>query len=453
MAEPPSFGLLLAATTTQAFPDQQLFWQALLGLGFLFLSSAFSAALLILSKRASEQLDSAEQASYVPDIASAQVGRTVAAFLYVLLFISPLKQLFDLLLSPVSSLLWLSPVLAFSTLVCLFVLFVLQFAKVVATAFPDVTFRFFRRPLQIWKILSYPFWAGIVRLMRSINLPIQRSDVDVQMGFFRQLIDEEAKRQPNDGEKQLIKNVLDFNEVDAHDVMVPRPDVVWLSSEDSLDIILEQMQESGHTRFPLCEGTADNVIGYLHAKDLAFLQPSLLPAPIDVKQLARPIAFVPETAQALALLERFRSERSHMAIVVDEFGGMSGIVTMEDLLEELVGEIQDEFDAEDADVKALTGGDLLVDGGVHLEELEESLGLYFGEVEEDTLGGYIFGRLAREVEVGDVIDIPGANLQVVEVDGLRVTKVRLSQKKKKQSLADGEKTGSGSIIATSLFFD
>jgi CBS domain containing-hemolysin-like protein len=117
-------------------------------------------------------------------------------------------------------------------------------------------------------------------------------------------------------------------------------------------------------------------------------------------------------------------------VVVDEFGSMAGIVTLEDLLEELVGDIQDEFDVEETEVRPLESGEVLVDGSVHLEDLEHDLGISFGEVEEDTLGGFIFGRLARSVQAGDEVEIEGATLRVEAVEGLRVTRVRIIPKKR-----------------------
>jgi CBS domain containing-hemolysin-like protein len=244
-------------------------------------------------------------------------------------------------------------------------------------------------------------------------------------GSLKQLLDKSIRAaELDEHEQELVGNVFAFKETTAGEVMVPRPDVDWLSVDQPLEQLLAKVSESGHTRFPLCDGGVDNVIGYLHAKDLAPLFRLAPGQAADLRSLARPVAFVPEAGRAISALRRLQRERSHLAIVVDEFGGMAGIVTLEDLLEELVGDIQDEFDEPTLAIQALDNGEWIVDGAVRLDDLEE-LGLRFGTAQEGTVGGYIFGRLAREVAPGDEVLIAGAALRVEAVEGLRVTRVRV----------------------------
>lgn len=279
-------------------------------------------------------------------------------------------------------------------------------------------------PLQGWLGFSWPVIHVAYALLNVLGRlginAAQQSLSDVSETWSRS-----SQLELDEHERKLLDNVLHFGVRVAREMMVPRPDVVWLSAELTRKQVIERVNDSTHTRFPICEDGPDKVVGYLHAKDLAFLQDAYLPAKIDLKQLARPVAFIPETARAMTLLQRFQSERSHLAVVVDEFGGMAGIVTLEDLLEELVGEIRDEFDIEEAEIQALETGELIVDGGVRLEELVEALPVDFGDPEEDTVGGYIFGRLAREVQIGDQVMVHGATLCVEAVEGLRVTQVRI----------------------------
>ena len=289
--------------------------------------------------------------------------------------------------------------------------------------------------LRPWQLLSTPLLALIRLLSKTLlrllspylhmmdNEALPDGVAAVPVANPQQLL--ESLRHSNLDERKLLSNVLEFSNTSARDIMVPRPDVVWLNASGSLGSILDRIHNSGHTRFPVCEDSPDNVIGYLHAKDLNALIKHHSSIAIDVRQLVRPVAFVPEAAKAMTLLKRFQEEHSHLAIVVDEFGGMSGVVTLEDLLEELVGDIRDEFDVEEPDIRTLESGEIIVDGGMRLEELEKTLGLYFGDAEEDTIGGYIFGQLAREVHPGEQLLLPNAILRVEAVEGLRITHVRI----------------------------
>lgn len=421
VAEPPSPRLQSAAQFIQDFPllEQDILWLALGSVALLLLSLLFSVVLSTVSRRLSENRQ--EAPGQLEQLASLQLGRSLTAFSFVTLAVLPLSKAF-LAVVPAP----LAFVLALLLLACLYVLFVLQLGKLLADARGEAVFARLRWPVRAWQTLSYPLNALVVLVGRSLQgwTGIRMRDPAQQALQLRQLLEEDAQEGGAQPERQLLRNVLEFTGATAGDMMMPRPDVVWISTEESYEAVLEQMRQSGHTRFPLCEETPDRVIGYLHAKDLTLLR-SLPTAAPDWRKLARPVAFVPESARAMTLLERFQQDRSHMAVVVDEFGGMAGIITLEDLLEELVGEIQDEFDAEEVEIQALEDGDLLVDGGVHLDELEERLGLTFGDVEEETLGGYIFGRLAREVQPGEEVQLHNATLRVVAVEGLRVTQVRI----------------------------
>lgn len=277
--------------------------------------------------------------------------------------------------------------------------------------------------LNTWHKFVYPFTQVTVQLYKLgfTILGIQKKSAVSQSEKVRQFF--VANNTLDKHEQELVQNVISFNETLAKEIMVPRPDVVWISSKDTLAEALQKIKESGYTRFPLCEATPDNVVGYLHVKDLAFAENK----ESALCLLKRDVAFVPETAEANTLLKKLQGEQSHFAVVVDEFGGMAGILTLEDLLEELVGEIRDEFDEDEIpEITELSTGELIVNGGVQLEDLEITYNLDFGEAEEDTIGGYIFGRLVRAVNVGETLEIAGACLKVEAVDGLRITQVRIT---------------------------
>jgi CBS domain containing-hemolysin-like protein len=399
-------------------------WQITSGFILLFLSTLFSIVLGAISKRYMESPGS----DYKPlgALASVQFGRSLTAFGYVVLLTPPFTRMFDGLLRVTPG--YLDVLFALTVIAVLYVIFVLQMGRIVAEAKLERVLQITKYPLQVWQWLSFPVWRPVVwasnLLKRSlIMLPSSIS----QSEMIKRLLDEDtSKENPEQKqERELLRNVLEFNGIVASEMMVPRPDVRWVDVNAPLAKVVEQITQSGHTRFPLCEGTPDKVIGYLHAKDIAFLQNDYLPGGIDLRKLARPVMFVPESVKAMSLLERFQKAKIHFAVVVDEFGSMAGIITLEDLLEELVGDIQDEFDVEETEVRSLESGEVLVDGSVHLEDLEHDLGISFGDVEEETVGGFIFGRLARTVQAGDEVEIEGATLRVEVVEGLRVTKVRI----------------------------
>jgi putative hemolysin len=292
--------------------------------------------------------------------------------------------------------------------------------RILATLAPERLLRAMMVPLRAWSFLAAP----LVLVSYRTDAWVQRRRGDHGPRDTGERLAEWLETSGLSGDEMaLFNNAARFRDRSVGELMVPRPDVVWLSINDDVARVLEQVRVSGHSRFPLCLESPDQVIGYLHVRDLELL--AATPSPQKLRAMARPVSFVPETAEAMSLLRRFQREQSHMAVVVDEFGGTAGIVTLEDLLEELVGEIRDEFDEEEIDITQLRNGDVLVDGAVRINDLERDYGLDFGDVEEETVGGFVFGRLAREVSAGDEVALGGAVLRVEGVEGLRVTRVRV----------------------------
>lgn len=221
--------------------------------------------------------------------------------------------------------------------------------------------------------------------------------------------------------RKLLENVFDYTRRSAKHIMVPRADIVHLSSLRSLSDNLETIRQSQHTRYPLCNEDIDHVVGMIHAKDL-FQPAEGLRETTDLLKIKRDILFVPES-RPLELLQRdFQQRRVHMAIVVDEYGGTSGLVTLEDILEEIVGEIQDEFDTEAPRMEATPEG-YRVDGLVLLEEIAGRLGFTAPENESSTLGGFVIARLGRIARIGDVVELDSYSAKVIEMKGRRVSKL------------------------------
>ncbi|HEX2204819.1 MAG TPA: hemolysin family protein [Longimicrobium sp.] len=233
-------------------------------------------------------------------------------------------------------------------------------------------------------------------------------------------------------EREMIRGVFEFAETVAREVMTPRTDMVAVSADIGFDDLVRRVVEEGHSRYPVFEGSVDSIVGVLLTKDLFPLladRETLEQAGFDIRTVMRPAYFVPGTKQVSELLAELRQSKVHLAIVLDEFGGTAGLVTMEDLLEEIVGEIEDEYDEPEPDFAATPEGDVLIDGSAAVWEVNERFDLRLPDEDFDTLGGYVFGTLGRVPEVGDVVPAPGVDgameLRVEELEERRITLVRL----------------------------
>jgi CBS domain containing-hemolysin-like protein len=222
--------------------------------------------------------------------------------------------------------------------------------------------------------------------------------------------------------RELLDNIFELSHRVARQIMLPRQDVVYLSTTRTLSENLRIARRSGHTRFPLCEGDLDHVVGLVHIKDVFRRDRPLN----SLKEVARDIAFVPETLELDRLLKRMRTERFHLAAVIDEYGGVSGVVTLEDVIEEIVGPIQDEFDVENPELQERGEGVYEVSGGMLVEDLEEALGVELSERDEDTIGGVVLSELGRNPAEGDRVKLGPVILEVLEIQHNRVNTVRVT---------------------------
>jgi len=225
-------------------------------------------------------------------------------------------------------------------------------------------------------------------------------------------------------EKEMIFSIFDFGETLAREVMVPRIDVIAVEADtpmlDALDVIVEE----GFSRIPVYERTIDNIIGLLYAKDLlVYLKTGN--HDVDLRSILRPAYFVPETKKVDDLLKELQQSRVHMAIIVDEYGGTAGIVTIEDLIEEIVGEIQDEYDSEEPSVEQVGEGEFIFDARVPLDDVNQQMGVDLPSSGGDTLGGFIYSQLGRVAAVGDEVEFGDLFLTVLSVMGRRIHKVRV----------------------------
>jgi CBS domain containing-hemolysin-like protein len=226
--------------------------------------------------------------------------------------------------------------------------------------------------------------------------------------------------------RELLRNLADFRETMVREVMTPRPDIVAIEADATLDQLHALYREQQYSRIPVFKDTLDNVQGLIFIKDLLQLKPG---APLGgpITTFIRPAHFVPETKRVPDLLKEFQRKRIQLAIVVDEYGGTAGLVSVEDLLEEIVGEIRDEYDIEVERIVDEGAGKFLLSGSVHVEEMSNLLKV---DVEGDgfeTVGGYLLSRFGRVPAVGEHLEVDGLDVEIVETEQRRITRVRMSR--------------------------
>jgi len=235
-----------------------------------------------------------------------------------------------------------------------------------------------------------------------------------------------------DDEKRLLTSVFAFTDTVAREVMTPRVDVDAMPVHSQSSELLQLMRDTGHSRIPLFEETDDQIVGIVHAKDL--LMAMIGDRDVDVRSLMRPATFVPEGKNLNELLREMRQTRSQMAVVQDEFGGTAGIVTIEDIVEELVGDIVDEYDTDEPEVVESETGAFLVEGKTHLDDVNDEIGSAFESEEFDTIGGYVFGLFGRQPKLGDDINDDPYRFTIVETDGRRISKLKIEPITNEQSV-------------------
>jgi Mg2+/Co2+ transporter CorC len=227
-------------------------------------------------------------------------------------------------------------------------------------------------------------------------------------------------------EQEMLYKVFDFADKEVSAVMVPRPEVVALSVDLPPEECLAAVIDSPYTRYPVYRGSPDTVLGILHVRDLFSALVDRGIANVHVADLVRPAHFVPETKDLAAMLTEFRRTNQHLAIVVDEYGSMAGIVTLEDLLEEIVGEIEDEFDLPDESIEHVDDDTIRIDGTFPIDDFNEQFATRIPIEDYHSMGGFVFGLLGRAAEPGDSVDYDGLRFDVLEVEGQRIHRLAVT---------------------------
>ncbi len=284
-------------------------------------------------------------------------------------------------------------------------------------------------PMLLFYRISYPFiWAlntTATFFLRLVGIqPSSEHDIAHSEEELRFLLTHSKETGALDRDKRrLLERVFEFTERSVRQVMVPSVEVKFLDIQKSTEDNLELARRQKHTRYPLCDGSLDRVVGIIHVKDL-FWNYKLIGPDFDLDSIKRPVHFVPESKGIKSLLADFRRSRIHLAIVVDEFGSMVGMVTLEDVLEELVGEIQDEFDIGVPPEMVRKAGpqQFVVQGRALVEQVEAALKIALDDEENDTIAGHIMMRLGRTAKIGDEVPLPGFfKARVVGMKGLQIT--------------------------------
>ncbi len=316
-----------------------------------------------------------------------------------------------------------------------------QVPKIYGIRRPETVFLWCAVPLKFFYITSYPFMIllndasnfmlrhlGIVGSGHHVAPPSQD---ELQSLLSDAHVHGELSRRKHD----LIDAAFDFEDQICRRIMVPRFDVVYIDLDQPISDNMERIKASKHTRFPLCRGSLDEPVGVVHLKDLFAISAE---HSTDLEEIARPANMVPETTRISKLLNHFKQSKSHLALVTDEYGSIAGIVTMENILEQIVGPIQDEFDEEEAYITPDGSNRYIVLGNTPIHKLNKALKLDLRSRNVDTLSGLTIENTRQTVKVGDIVELETIKIEILELDKNRVVKACLVVKEESEEGADDD---------------
>lgn len=325
----------------------------------------------------------------------------------------------------------ISVIVGFSVITALHITLGEQAPKILAIQKPLPTTFWISPPLHLFCTIFNPaIWflnhASNLLLKYVFRLePVNSHEVAHSEEELRVILAESAKAEEVSAlGKELLINALDLSELVVRDITTPRGEVVFLNTEDTFEVNLRLAMQSRHTRFPLCEGHLDHTIGLVHIKDLLTLVRE--PSP-DLHTIRRDMFPVPEMMKLEKLLTFFLSKHAHLALVVDEYGGTVGVVTLDNVLEEIVGEIQDEFDADKPELRRVDESEFVVAGSLGLYELHDMVGLTLESEDVSTIGGFVTHAIGHLPKQGEFVDISGYRATVTKADNRRVLEVQFKK--------------------------
>jgi magnesium and cobalt exporter, CNNM family len=366
-------------------------------------------------------------------IAAMQLGVTLTSLGIGALGEVALSRLFDKAISTV-----LAVIFAYLILTFLHVVIGELVPKGIALGHSEGTALFVSAPVRFFFIVMRPvvwFLEGATEIvLKWLGLKPPGADDDVlSEAELRMLVSQSTQGgEIEQQEQEMLYKVFDFADKEAKDVMVPRPEVVALSIDLPPEECLEAVMDSPFTRYPVYRETLDNVVGILHVRDLFRALRDRGMHEVKVEDIIRPAHIVPETKDLAALLAEFRRANQHMAIVVDEYGDMEGIVTLEDLLEEIVGDIEDEFDLPDESIEQIDEDTVIIDGTFPIDDFNERFKTEMPDEDYHTMAGFVFGLLGRQPEAGDTINHDGMRFDVLEIEGSRILKIAVTFEQRRE---------------------
>lgn len=326
---------------------------------------------------------------------------------------------------------WLAVVIVTTIATLLVVLLAKYVPRIAAAHMGETTVLIFARPLRVTAWLCWPLVWLLDTLARLLFRPLGGASV---LDTMPVVTEEDLKFQVDaaeqggvlaETEREMIHSIFELDDTLVREIMVPRVYVVAASSDRTVQEVLDRALAAGLSRMPVYEDDMDHILGIFYVKDAVRALHQDGEQEVSLRQVLRPVHFVPETKKVAELLREMRQSKTHLAIVVDEYGGTAGLVTIEDILEEIVGEIQDEYDSEEALVRHLSEREAIVDALAPLGQVNELLSLRLDADDVDTIGGFVYDRLGRVPEPGDEVVADGVRLTVVAIDGNRIKKVRI----------------------------
>lgn len=317
--------------------------------------------------------------------------------------------------------------IAFTLITALHLVIGEQAPKIFAIRRPEQMVLWCAVPMKFFYVMSYPLlislnWmTGVI--LKRLGVDGMGHDTPHSEDEIRALLREaQVHGDMSRSEHRLLDAVFEFDDMICRRVMVPRADVEFFKVDQSFEDCMQQARRSRHTRFPLCEDSLDNVVGVMHIKDILAIDDQ---ADVDLREMARPPKTVPENMQISKLLRHFQATRQHMAFVVDEYGTIIGIVTMENVIEQIVGSVQDEFDLETPDIVPDGPGQFIVLGSTPIDVVEKILNIYRHDDDVDTFSGLLMARHGEILEAGDHVPLGRGHAEVLEVRSSRAERVRV----------------------------
>lgn len=328
-------------------------------------------------------------------------------------------------------------VIAFTIITFLHIVFGELVPKSIAIAKAEQSTLFVAKPLYLFRNVFFPVIKSFEMMsgffLRRIGIEAvdenenAHSDEEIKI-----IIGESLKGGYLDSiESEILKNAVDFSDTTAKEIMTPRKDIVCLFDDNSYEENIQIVRGTNHTRYPYCKDGKDNVLGMIHIRDL--LQATIGNDERDLSKLVRELIIVPESSSISNVLMKMNKQQIHTALVVDEYGGTAGLLTMEDIIEEIMGDISDEHDTKIDEIKQIDSHTFEVDGMLDLDTISEQIQIVFSDdIEQVTIGGYVFNLLGKEPLVGDSVVEGDFAYEILEIDGMRIKKLKITRLKEEE---------------------